>query len=277
MKKRITSSVVPGDMPVANKGIKKGRSIWCTVSAALAAVLLTAMPIGCGDEESEKTSLPAQTTAAIAATASSTSTSTSTTAAADVTEELSVGDIIAFGSYEQDNDLTNGSEPIHWQVLDVCGDGSILVISRYALGNVNYNSVWTYATWQDCTLRSWMNDEFFNTAFTPEEQSCIKSVVLENPDNSKYGTYGGGDTEDKLFCLSLDEVYQYLGGVNDRKTIRTDYADGDDFWSWWLRTPGSSALNAVVVGYDGNIIHEGYAVNHENAFLRPAFYYDPEV
>ena len=33
--------------------------------------------------------------------------------------DVQVGDIIEFGSYEQDNDSSNGSEPIKWRVLEV--------------------------------------------------------------------------------------------------------------------------------------------------------------
>ena len=45
---------------------------------------------------------------------------------------LSVRDTIEFGRYEQDNDLTNGSEPIVWQVLEV-SDESAMMITRYGL------------------------------------------------------------------------------------------------------------------------------------------------
>ena len=45
--------------------------------------------------------------------------------------DVQVGDIIEFGSYEQDNDSSNGSEPIKWRVLEV-SDGSALVVSEYA-------------------------------------------------------------------------------------------------------------------------------------------------
>lgn len=43
-----------------------------------------------------------------------------------------VGDIFKFGSYEQDNDTSNGKEDIEWLVLEV-KDGKALLISKYAL------------------------------------------------------------------------------------------------------------------------------------------------
>ena len=43
-----------------------------------------------------------------------------------------VGSVVTFGRYEQDNDLSNGPEPIEWTVLDV-RDGKSLLISRFGL------------------------------------------------------------------------------------------------------------------------------------------------
>ena len=32
---------------------------------------------------------------------------------------------------------------------------------------------------------------------------------LSNPDNAYYGTVGENDTNDKVFCLSVDEIIKY--------------------------------------------------------------------
>ena len=42
---------------------------------------------------------------------------------------VAVGDLITFGTYEQDNNPDNGPEPIEWVVLDV-KDHKALVISK---------------------------------------------------------------------------------------------------------------------------------------------------
>ncbi len=52
---------------------------------------------------------------------------------------LQIGDLYSFGSYEQDNDLTNGAEPIDWEVLDI-QDNRALLISKYALDSKPYNT-----------------------------------------------------------------------------------------------------------------------------------------
>ena len=91
-------------------------------------------------------------------------------------EELAaaeVGGYISFGHYEQDNDLENGKEAIEWLVLAKEGD-RILVISKYALDCQPYNAVLEKVTWETCTLRKWLNDDFLYTAFSEEEQKTSR-------------------------------------------------------------------------------------------------------
>ena len=64
---------------------------------------------------------------------------------------VSVGSIIKFGFYEQDNNSSNGKEEIEWKVLAVDGNKA-LVISQYALDYQKYNSTYTPITWEECTL-----------------------------------------------------------------------------------------------------------------------------
>ncbi len=45
---------------------------------------------------------------------------------------VEVGDVIYFGSYEQDNNLSNGKEEIEWIVL-AKENRKALLISKYAL------------------------------------------------------------------------------------------------------------------------------------------------
>ena len=123
------------------------------------------------------------------------------------------GDIIKYGKYEQDGNIPNGQEDIEWEILSV-EDGRVLVISKYALDEKPYNTAYTDVTWETCTLRSWLNNEFYNTAFSDNEKTSIPSVTLANKDNPRYGTAGGNYTIDKVFCLSLEEMEKYFGDYN---------------------------------------------------------------
>ena len=148
-----------------------------------------------------------------------TATATAQTAAAETAQaqakaqnpyvDVQVGDIIEFGSYEQDNNPSNGPEPIEWQVLDVTG-GDLLLMSVYGLDTKPYNDSYRWVTWKESTIRQWLNGEFFRTAFTREEQVLIKKEPLTTADNPAYGTSGGGVAKDKVFLLSLEEAGAYL-------------------------------------------------------------------
>lgn len=64
----------------------------------------------------------------------------------------SVGDIVYFGSYEQDNNTSNGREDIEWLVLAKEGDKT-LVISKYALDCRCYHTSYLeHVTWETCSL-----------------------------------------------------------------------------------------------------------------------------
>ena len=80
-------------------------------------------------------------------------------------KQAKVGDYVVFGQYEQDNDTSNGKEDVEWLVLDVQEDRALL-ISKYLLDCKPYNTTDDHVTWETCTLRKWLNDEFINTAFS---------------------------------------------------------------------------------------------------------------
>ena len=209
------------------------------------------------------------------------------------TVELSqakVGDAVLFGSYEQDNITSNGAEAIPWYVLDKDGD-KLLLMSVYLLDNVKYHEKNTNITWEECTLRQWMNDDFYNSAFTVSEKKYIRTSCMENADNPYYGTEGGNDTEDKVFALSLAEAEQYFGIADnygrfwDSATPElsaakvTAYADaqgvqviaGTGFW--WLRSPGDHNFGAAYVGFEGNVHVYGDRVDlNLLSAARPAFW-----
>ena len=120
---------------------------------------------------------------------------------------------VILGEYEQDNDKSNGPEPIEWMILDENENG-ILLISRYALECEPYDHSSEDTTWETCSLREWMNNDFYNKAFSNDEKKLINTTHLVNEDNRKYGTDGGNDTEDKVFALSTLEAME-LFELND--------------------------------------------------------------
>ena len=207
--------------------------------------------------------------------------------------ETKVGDTIVFGSYEQDGIMTNGKEEIEWIVLSKT-KSNMLVVSKYALDCIPYNNKNVDITWEKCTLRKWLNSNFYKTAFTKSERKMIKKTKIENADNAQYGIEGGNDTKDRVFILSLDDVTNTKYGFCDdcdeydmaRKCAPTTYAITTGCWSdvatetaeglytcyWWVRSPGFVSSNAVVVSSESDVYSSGRGVNWFNFGVRPALY-----
>ncbi len=189
-----------------------------------------------------------------------------------------VGDTIKFGSYEQDNDTNNGKENIEWLVLEK-QQNKVFVISKYGLDRKEYNDEEESVTWENCTLRSWLNDEFIETAFSKDEQKLVAESQLKNADNSEYDTDGGKDTLDKVFLLSLDEAEEYFSSDNARLCEPTEYAKAQDagvnkngYCWWWLRTPGNTNFNAAAVDAGGIVYAYGTFVFSYSGTIRPALW-----
>lgn len=201
-------------------------------------------------------------------------------------KNASVGDVIKFGRYEQDNDPSNGKENIEWIVL-AKKRNSVLVISKYALDYQRYNMSYTDVTWETCSLRRWLNRTFLNEAFSAEEQNRIQSSAVAADKNPSYGTPPGNKTTDKVFLLSIAEADSYFGSDEARKCAPTAYAiaqsayaddsDAEDdsalCW-WWLRSPGEDSFIAANVDIDGSVYTLGLSVFDDDVAVRPALWLD---
>ncbi len=162
-----------------------------------------------------------------------------------------VGSYITFGTYEQDNNTSNGKEVVEWLVL-AKENNRLLVISRYGLDCKPFkDSGALSATWGTCTLRTWLNEDFLNNTFSNTEQAMIPTVTVSADKNPKYDTNPGSDTQDKVFLLSVEEVFRYFatdsiqyGSAIECQATAYTRAKGAYYGKysyncmWWLRTPG---------------------------------------
>lgn len=189
------------------------------------------------------------------------------------------GEYIKFGAYEQDNNTSNGKEDVEWLVLEV-KDGKALVVSKYALDCKQYNTSGTDVTWETCTLRNWLNNDFINAAFSADEKSMIPTVTVSADKNLEYSTNPGNATQDQVFLLSITEAIKYFGSGSARKCKPTDYViangayvnNGDCLW--WLRSPGNDQGAAADVDFFGSVNESGEYVNYDDCAVRPALWID---
>lgn len=194
------------------------------------------------------------------------------------------GDVIAFGSFEQDGDTTNGAEPIRWIVLERFDD-RLLVLSADVLDGRQYNHVpFQEVTWADSDLRAWMNDDFLTAAFGPAQQGIIATVCNSNEDQSVTGAEGGADTQDRVFALSETESVIYLSSSANRADNGAAPASAfaasgaltvseDGTADWWLRSPGTYGFAAQFVDAEGKPSVSGANVDVLYG-VRPALWID---
>lgn len=196
---------------------------------------------------------------------------------------------IYFGNYWQSvksEDATDSNkEPVKWRVL--ANGGNLFVVSDKNLDCVEYNSSAETVTWEECTLRKWLNSKFLDKAFSTQEQGAVLESLVVNEDGAK-GSEAGPDTYDKVYLLSIYEVIDpELGFPTDwkdkggtRVALNTEYTKSkramtntDMSGAWWLRTPGD-AKNAANVFNAGNVFVRGGNVNNFIFAVRPAMNID---
>lgn len=158
-----------------------------------------------------------------------------------IPKNLSVGDSLTFG---------NSS----WLVLEKQGNKAFicgLFEERAYWDGSYYNKPGGATTWATCSLRKYLNSDFYNSFTLPERKRILTTKVAsdENPD---WGTDGGNDTEDKIYILSETEVKKYYSLVSE---ICGYYGNIG------LRTPGKSNDKIAYIFYES--INKFYSFNNE--------------
>ena len=165
----------------------------------------------------------------------------------------------------------------------------VMLLSKYILSAKYYNESGDNCTWEDSSLREYLNSDFYEYSFREEEKEYIKTTVNQNYDNvyNEYEMSGGNDTEDKVFCLSIEDIKRVLKTdevdylelkILSAKTLK-DYDSSenevlvfDDYSFYWLRTPGHYQNTASVIDPDGSINYYGYPVDSKGFGVRPVIW-----
>ncbi|MCL1997965.1 MAG: DUF6273 domain-containing protein, partial [Turicibacter sp.] len=207
-----------------------------------------------------------------------------------------VGEKIPFSGYD-------------WRVLDIQNNQALL-LSELVLEKRPYNDKQTDITWENCTLRDYLNKDFYNKL---SDKGRIVQSTIKNDNNPWFDTSGGNNTTDNIFLLSIEEVVKYLGDGNLTRPKMSEnekqfwesrdwmkggapdwfkkrgypgYSMGIDWdgnskrvakdtsgaaaW-WWLRSPGYFTDGAARVFEDGDVYVDGYSVSASGG-VRPALW-----
>lgn len=211
-------------------------------------------------------------------------------------------DSIYFGNYWQEDtngdkkaDENDAKKPIQWRVLSVNGDDAFIMAEK-CLDYQKYNEENAEITWETCTLRKWLNETFYNNAFSTAEQAAIKTTTVLHDNDPYRGTHGGKDTQDKVYLPSLKEVVTAEYGFdttatsesNTRHASTTEYVAATKKvivsnpaapFSWWTRTPGRNLRYARVIeeGAAGDSLNQGGFVCYAGKGVRPVLHINLSV
>ena len=178
------------------------------------------------------------------------------------------GNSIEFGMYQHN--------PLIWTVITVEEDRALLFLSDVICDEngdpeeLLYHNEQIPITWAECSLRQWLNSEFYDNAFGEDREAIIEVVntnenfeehyEFNNLDTQQweytdYYTYGGPDTADYVFLISEQDIERYryleecLRGASARFFLRdlcennlhvreVDYGGGIHNNNGGLRIPG---------------------------------------
>ena len=190
-------------------------------------------------------------------------------------------------------------EPIKWFLLEAYSTtktaytGSttnLRVISEQILtANVTYGKRNSDIAWGTSNIRTWLNEDFYASAFSAEDKGCIAKNTTryfgsgeENTQDDYTATTGGNTSEDNVWLISYYEAgNSYYGenmylNKNGRATTATDFAvvnyllrDSNCCGNYWLRTANSVGIAAGRVNYDGSLSSDIF-MNSSGDGVRPA-------
>ena len=226
--------------------------------------------------------------------------------------DLKRGDIIIdfpsilFGKYEQDENYENGKEDLEWILLERDEkDQKALLISKYVIENKCYNEYMEKElSWNQCTLRNFLNTTFFDTAFANNEKEKIVEIENKNnchfddpPMTRTYGTEYEKSVKDKIFILSYEEIEKYFGEdfalfddmACTSQSFPTKYANNIENNGirinciakevnkcepcfYWVRDIGRVVEFASICDAEGRVFTYGELVNSHNIGVRPALW-----
>ena len=182
---------------------------------------------------------------------------------------------------------TYGGEKISWIVIDTDGDKALLLSEKMIEGKP-YDDTKKDVTWETCSLRKWLNEDFYGQAFTSEEKQMILKTTVNNRDLPKEGNNYGNDTVDYIYILNSREMKDAEASISKfAKAGKTQYAKDNALKltsDYWRRDPGTNSKTkevslrdmATVRGSDGNLNFH-CSSNHITAGVRPAMWVDIEM
>jgi hypothetical protein len=227
-------------------------------------------------------------------------------------KKYSVGNTVKMGIYDEFADGSGNDKDIEWEVIKIDEENNkVLLRTKMIIDGLPYNKVAEETTWGNCSLRKWLNEDFYMRAFSESERYIIAETLF---------MYDNFEVTDKVFLPSYEEAcdsktlaanrgstgpyrtkatsYAFKQGVPLYSKIRWSppvrtqrnnfYYDSDDKWSarykntdsycsWWLRPMQNNSTSTEII--DGWGSYEIIDVKEFDSVLgvRPAIWLDLSI
>lgn len=142
--------------------------------------------------------------------------------------EKAVREVVKFGKY-------NG-KPVKWVVLEK-KEGKALLLCKNVLTELPFGAEKGVSLWEKSQIRKWLNEEFYNTAFSTEEKG---KIIAKETEGDNVFVPDGEDIFIKYMDVPEDRVAKNLEGENS---------------PWWIRLEKDRVgLDCSQIISDGSIV-----------------------
>ena len=187
--------------------------------------------------------------------------------------KINTGEIVKIGEYSQNDTTGFAKDPIEWIVVGKEND-NLLVLAKEIIDNKCYKDEYVHTSWETSTIRTWLNNQFYNEAFSEDE----KAEIITEDDILHNGF------SDRVFVLSEEQANKYFANDTLRAAMATKYAkniinnggklevanNGNS--PYWLRTVGETSTKAMDIDTVGAINTVGTTVTSTYDGVRPAMW-----
>ena len=153
---------------------------------------------------------------------------------------------VTYGSY-------NGSV-LTWYVLKKEDDKSLL-ITEQGIGEMPFKeaTIAEEANWDESTLRTWLNENFYNAAFSDGQKEGILTTEVEDYERV---------TSDKVFLLSSNQVDEYFPTEESRRIYMG--------YEWWLLDNYTTSYDKETINCDTG--EHDWLRGNESCVVRPVIW-----
>lgn len=155
-----------------------------------------------------------------------------------------IGTLVKVGKIEQDGKTDNGADDISWYII-AKSDTQAILLSQYALALMPFDESGKAVSYEQSTIRKYLNDTFYNSVFTDEEKARIVSTKI---------TQENSESDNNVFLLTSEMYTQYIT-TSTMKTVKatvavmpnSTYSARSTYW-WTSSVSGDKALSVSTSG-----------------------------